>query len=86
MVPFRKILNRWLQRSKVTTSLRIFSDPELKFMTAYDLTGNASDSRWSMSMLVFGSDGTRPEVIKNMDPPHATQMALEAMKDSASKI
>jgi hypothetical protein len=37
-------------------------------------------------MLVFGSDGTKPKVVLNMDPSNATQMALEAMKEFASKI
>jgi hypothetical protein len=38
-----------------------------------------------MSMLVFDNDGGKPNVVKNVDPSHATQMALEAMKDNASK-
>lgn len=76
---------RWLQRSKVSTSIRILSDPELKFMTAYDLSGNEMDSRWSVSMLIFNTDGTRPDAVRNVDPSHATQLTLEAMKEYASK-
>jgi hypothetical protein len=59
---------RWLQRSKVSTFLRILSDPDLSFMTAYNLIGNDTDSRWSMSMLIFDSDGGKPQVVKKMDP------------------
>jgi hypothetical protein len=79
-------LKSWLRRSEVQSRLRMFSDPELKFMTAYGLVGgDDADYRWSMSMLVFDTNGTKPKVIRDVDPSHASQMALKAMKEHQAK-
>ncbi|KAG7353470.1 hypothetical protein IV203_002825 [Nitzschia inconspicua] len=78
-------MRSWIQRTKISTSIRIFCDPDLKFMTAYGLTGKELDSRWSMSLLVFDTDGQKPETVRNVDPSHATQMALEVMKEHEPK-
>lgn len=54
-------------------------------MTAYDLAGNELDSRWTMSMLVFDTDGKNPDVKKSVDPTHATQMTIEVMREYEDK-
>ena len=78
-------MKSWLQRSNVESSLRIFSDPEMKFMTAYEVVGSDTDYRWSMSMLVFDTDGKKPKLFRDVDPSHASQMALKLMKEYDSK-
>ncbi|KAG7359636.1 AhpC/TSA family protein [Nitzschia inconspicua] len=78
-------MRSWIQRTNISTSIRIFCDPDLKFMTAYGLTVKELDSRWSMSLLVFDTDGRKPETVRNVDPSHAAQMALKVMKEYEPK-
>lgn len=79
-------MKSWLRRSNIESSLRIFSDPEMKFLSAYEVVGgDDTDYRWSMSMLVFDTDGKKPKVIRDVDPSHASQMALKLMKEYESK-
>jgi hypothetical protein len=75
------VICRWLKRSEVTTSIRIFSDPQLEFMTAYDLIDDESNHRWNISMLIFNTKGTKPRVIRDVDPSYATQLAIETIAD-----
>ena len=78
-------MKAWLKRSNVESPLRIFSDPELKFMNAYEVVGgDDNDFRWSMSMMTFDTDGKKPKILHDVDPSRASQMALESMQESSS--
>ena len=79
-----KEMKSWLRRSKIDRPLRVFSDPEMKFLSSYDLIGSDTDYRWSMSMLVFDTDGNL-QVFRDVDPTHASQMALQHMDEYESK-
>ena len=80
-----KEMKSWLRRSNIERPLRVFSDPEMKFLSAYDLIGSETDYRWSMSMLVFDTDGKKPKVFRDVDPTYASQMALQHMEEYESK-
>ena len=74
----------WLQRNDITTSIRIFSDTQLEWMTTYNIISN--DSRWSMSMLVFDTHGKSvPQPTHDVDPSHTTQMTIEIMEKYAEQ-
>lgn len=100
--PIRIDSTRYLQRNGLETSIRIFSDSQLAWMTKYkiidggDENGNVDDNietggggdflRWSMSMLVFDTKGKMPQpILWKVDPSHATQRTLEAMRKMTSQ-
>mmetsp|Transcript_437 Transcript_437/g.1128 ORF Transcript_437/g.1128 Transcript_437/m.1128 type:complete len:108 (-) Transcript_437:264-587(-) len=78
-------MKSWLRRSNIERTLPTFSDPEMKFLSAYELIGSDVDYRWSMSMLVFDTDGKKPKVFRDVDPTHASQMVLKLMNEYESK-
>lgn len=79
-------MKSWLRRSNIEPTFPIFSDPEMKFLSAYGLIGSKDiQYQWSMSMLVFDTDGKKPKIFRDIDPYHAPQMALNVMNEYESE-
>jgi mannose-1-phosphate guanylyltransferase len=51
--------------------IRFFSDPNLEWMQRYSAI---SETRWSMSMLVFNSDGILQALHHHLDPSHVCRL------------
>jgi len=68
----------WLNRSKVDTPIKIFSDRNWEWMRRYSAV--VSDGRWAMSLLVIDSSGVLRKVLTNVDPSKSSQLVNDAVK------
>jgi len=62
--------------SSSSSPIRLFVDPDLEWMTAYKVVGN-DNSRWSLTMIVFDSNGAIRRLGRNVDPSHVVQLVRE---------
>ena len=67
-------IHSWLKRNGIKPPLRIFSDPDLTWMTTYKVVGESD--RWSMAMIAFDTKGTIFRFERDIDPSHAFQMVV----------
>jgi hypothetical protein len=81
------LLFRWLKRSKLLSPIRIFSDPELAWMSEYNVLpseGHEDDGGirpWSMAVLTFDTNGDLIQQKRNVEPSHATQLVLDTIEN-----
>jgi peroxiredoxin len=72
----------WLKRANVEDMpFQILSDPKLDWMKRYSAV--AENDRWSMSILVFGTDGVIQALRREVEPSQASQLVttiLQSMK------
>ena len=76
----------WLKRNEIdletsssTPKIRIFSDPGLSFMTSYDIIGDGIDHRWSMTMLVFDTNGDILQLERDVDPSRCNELVASTI-------
>lgn len=67
-----------MKRAKIDTDAQICADPKLLWMTKYSVV--SGDDRWSMSLLVFDSNGVLRRHAHAVDPSHALQVVEEMIK------
>lgn len=68
----------WMNRSKVDTPVRIFSDRNWEWMRRYSAV--VSDGRWSMSLMIIDNSGAIRKVLRDVDPSKASQLLTDAVK------
>ena len=84
--------NSWLKRNGIdsatatatatsTSKVRIFSDPQLSFMASYEIIGDDIDHRWSMTMLVFDTNGDILRVERDVDPSRSNQLVSSTIRE-----
>ena len=76
-----------------SNKIRILSDPQLSFMSSYGIIGGgddededatataAADYRWSMSMLVFDTNGDTVQFERDVDPSHCTELITKTIRE-----
>jgi hypothetical protein len=79
--------------SLTSNKIRILSDPTLSFMSSYGIIGcgdedddatAAADYRWSMSMLVFDTNGDTVQFERDVDPSHCTELVTKTIREVKS--
>jgi hypothetical protein len=79
--------------SLTSNKIRILSDPQLSFMSSYGIIGGggdededatataAADYRWSMSMLVFDTNGDTVQFERDVDPSHCNELVTKTIRE-----
>jgi hypothetical protein len=60
------------------TPMQIFSDTQLEWMKRYSVVVN--DDQWSMSILVFCTNGIIQKVLRKVDPSQAIQLVMDLVQ------
>ena len=68
----------WLNRSKIDTPIRLFSDRNWEWMRRYSAV--VSDGRWSMSLMIIDDSGVIRKVLRDVDPSKASQLITDAVE------
>jgi hypothetical protein len=73
---------RWMKRvgmDNTTTHIQMFSDtPQLEWMKRYSAVAN--DEQWSMSILVFCTNGIIQKVLRKVDPTQASELVMDLVQ------
>jgi len=72
------VVSSWMNRAGVETPIRIFSDQNLEWMTMYSAV--VDNERWSMSVMVFDTDGVIPHHSRQVDPSMASQLVMDIVE------
>jgi hypothetical protein len=56
------------------TPIQIFSDTQLEWMKRYSVV--ATDDQWSMSILLFRTNGIIQKIVHKVDPSQACQLVI----------
>jgi hypothetical protein len=68
-----------MKRTDLTdTSIRVLRDPKLDFMKRYSVL-TEDDPRWSLSLLVFCTDGKIQKHHKNIEPSQVQQLVTNCL-------
>jgi len=70
-----------MKRAKVDgTSIQIVADPTLEWMTTYAVVSQDDPLSWSLSVLVFDSNGVLRRHANAVDPSQVGQTVAEMMQ------
>ena len=70
-----------MKRAKVdSTSIHIFADPTLEWMTTYAVVSHEDPLSWSLSVLVLDSNGVLRRHANAVDPSHVGQTVAEMIQ------
>mmetsp|Transcript_27775 Transcript_27775/g.58220 ORF Transcript_27775/g.58220 Transcript_27775/m.58220 type:complete len:376 (-) Transcript_27775:768-1895(-) len=86
--------NAWLKRNDMdisatskskptgpTSKIRVCSDPRLSFMTSYEIIADDIEHRWSLTMLVFDTNGSILQSERDVDASNCNQLISKAIRD-----
>uniref|UniRef100_A0A7S4EQ73 Uncharacterized protein n=1 Tax=Pseudo-nitzschia australis TaxID=44445 RepID=A0A7S4EQ73_9STRA len=64
-----------------TSKIRVCSDPRLSFMTSYEIIADDIEHRWSLTMLVFDTNGSILQSERDVDASNCNQLISKAIRD-----
>ena len=67
-----------MQRTKFETPINIYSDPNWAWMRSYSAV--VENDRWSMSVMIICNDGLIRKILRDVDPPKASQMVMDVIE------
>jgi hypothetical protein len=82
------VVSSWLKRSKLSSTIRIFSDSQMAWMSQYNIFSNDDEGSrfpWSMASLTFDTSGAMLERNRNVNPSHSTQIVTDTIKKLSKK-